>query len=236
MTISRAGRWPSASSRSASSPARSPSMIRRLSRSHSGRPGQFRRPAGLDRGRVHALEQLQQPGQRVVALPPPVVDQVERGLELLPADPGDRHDPRRVDDRRVEPGAHALVEEDRVQHRPRRRVQAERDVRDAQRGLHVRVAALDRADRLDRLQRVPPGLLLAGGDRERQAVHDDVGRAHAPVAGEVLDQPGGDRRSSTRRCAPGPRSSMVSAITAAPCSLTSGITRAIRDPGPSPSS
>ena len=33
-----------------------------------------------------------------------------------------------------------------------------------------------------------------------------------------------------------PCSSMVSAITAAPCSRTSGMTRAIRDPGPSPSS
>jgi hypothetical protein len=33
-----------------------------------------------------------------------------------------------------------------------------------------------------------------------------------------------------------PCSSMVSAITAAPCSATSGITRRIREPGPSPSS
>ena len=33
-----------------------------------------------------------------------------------------------------------------------------------------------------------------------------------------------------------PCSSMVSAITAAPCSRTSGMTRAIREPGPSPSS
>ena len=33
-----------------------------------------------------------------------------------------------------------------------------------------------------------------------------------------------------------PRSSMVSATTAAPCSRMSGITRAIRESGPSPSS
>ena len=33
-----------------------------------------------------------------------------------------------------------------------------------------------------------------------------------------------------------PRSSMVSAITAAPCSRTSGMTRAMRESGPSPSS
>jgi len=33
-----------------------------------------------------------------------------------------------------------------------------------------------------------------------------------------------------------PRSSMVSATTAAPCSRSTGITRAIRDSGPSPSS
>ncbi len=39
--------------------------------------------------------------------------------------------------------------------------------------------------------------------------------------------------SAVRAC---PRSSMVSAITAAPCSLISGMTLAIREPGPSPSS
>ena len=57
---------------------------------------------------------------------------------------------------------------------PGGRVEAEGDVGQAQGGLHVRVAALELADRLDRLDAVPAGLLLAGGDREGEAVDDDV--------------------------------------------------------------
>ncbi len=154
-------------------------------------PGELGCPAGLQLGRVHALEQLEQPGQRVVARAPAVIDQVQGDLKLFAADPRDRHDPGRVDDRRVQPGTDALVEEDRVEHRAGGRVQAEGDIGDAQRGLHLGVALLDRADRLDGLQGVPPRLLLAGRDREGQAVHDDVADPHAPVTGEVLDQPGG---------------------------------------------
>ena len=79
------------------------------------------------------------------------------------------------------PGVHALVQEHRVQHLPRGGVEPERDVGDAQRGLHVRVAALELADRLDGLQRVAAHLLLPGGDREGQRVDDDVGLVHAVV-------------------------------------------------------
>ncbi len=49
--------------------------------------------------------------------------------------------------------------------------------------------ALELGDRLDRLDGVPPGLLLAGRDREREAVDDDVLLAHPVVRGEVADQP-----------------------------------------------
>src|SRR5207249_4294800 len=76
-------------------------------------PGKFGRPAGLQFGRVHALEQLEQPGQRVVTRSPAVVDQVERDLQLLVTDPRDRHDPRGVHDRRVQPGTDALVLDER---------------------------------------------------------------------------------------------------------------------------
>ena len=51
-----------------------------------------------------------------------------------------------------------------------------------------RVALLELLDRVDRLDAVPADLLLTGGDREGQAVDDDVLDPHAPVLGEVLDE------------------------------------------------
>ncbi len=154
--------------------------------------GQLRGPAGLQVSRVHALEQLKQPGQRVVALPPPVVHQVQRHLTLLVGNPRDRDDPRRVHDRRVKSGPDAFGQEDRVQHGASGGLETERHVRHAQRGLHGRVPALQLGDRLDGLDRVAAGLLLAGGDGEGQAVDDDVLDAHAPVPGQVGDEPLGD--------------------------------------------
>ena len=118
-------------------------------------------------GGVDALEQLEEARQRVVhevalvVVPPPVVDQVERGLALLVGDARHRHDLRRVHDRGVEPGLDALVQEHRVEHHARGRVEAEGDVRDAERGLHVGVDPLELADRLDRLDAVAARLLLA---------------------------------------------------------------------------
>ena len=54
-------------------------------------------------------------------------------------------------------------------------------------------SALDLADRLDRLDAVPSGLLLAGGDREGQAVDDDVAARGCPqLPVRSLDQPVGD--------------------------------------------
>ena len=154
--------------------------------------GQFGGAARLELGRVHPLEQIEQPGQRIVALAPPVVDQVERHLTLLIRYPGDRHDPRRVHDGGVQPGAHAFGQEDGVEHRPGGGLEPERDVRDTQGGLDVRIAALQLGDRLDGLDAVAPGLLLPGGNGERQAVDDDVLDPHPPVAGQILDQPLGD--------------------------------------------
>ena len=199
----------SAVCRSASRPLRSPSMIRRASRSPSGSAASSSARVGPHRRRVDALEQVEEPLQRVVrpALgggPPPVVDEVERDLALLLRDPGHRQDLGRVHDRGVEAGLDALVQEHRVEHDAGGRVEAEGHVRDAERRLHRRVCALELADRLDRLQAVAAGLLLAGGDREGQAVDDDVLDPHAPVAGQVLDEPAWRRAPSTRRCGPGP--------------------------------
>ena len=194
LTISRAGRWASASSRSASSPFRSPSMMRRFSRSHSGSAASSSARLALTRGRVDALEQLEQPLQRVVAL----AAAGRRPGRARPArcSSGIRaigRILRGVHDRRVQPGLDALVQEDRVQHGAGGRVEAERDVRDAQRGLHVRVAPLELADRLDGLEpsrRVSSWPVAIGKVRQSTMMSLD---AHAPVAGQVLDQPVGDR-------------------------------------------
>src|SRR5690606_20803162 len=104
----------------------------------------------------------------------------------------DGEDLRGVHDRRVQSGLDALVEEDGVQQDARGRVEAEGDVRQAQRGLHGGVAPLQFADALDGGEAVLAGLLLAGADGEGEAVDEDVLLADAPVAGEVLDQPFGD--------------------------------------------
>ncbi len=194
--ISRAGRDASAASRSASSPSRSPSTIRRSSRSNSGSAAELLGPPGLRRRRRDALEQLHEPVERVVGRVgievPSVVDEVEGHRTLLVGDLGHRQDLRRRDDGGVEARVHAFVQEHRVQHLPRGCVEAERDVGDAQRGLHIGAAALELADRLDGLERVAAHLLLPGGDREGQGVDDDVGLAHAVVGREVLDEPLGD--------------------------------------------
>jgi hypothetical protein len=95
-----------------------------------------------------------------------------------------------VHDRGVQAGLHRLVQEDRVEHDPGGRVEPEGDVGDAEGGAHPRIAALELADRLDGLDAVAAGLLLAGGDREGEAVDQDVADLHPPVAGEVVDEAG----------------------------------------------
>ncbi len=73
---------------------------------------------------------------------------------------------------RSKPSLDAVVQEHRVEHRARARGHAEGDVRDAQRGLHAGDLRLDPPDALDRLHRRGSPLLVAGGQRERQAVED----------------------------------------------------------------
>ena len=152
----------------------------------------------LGRLGAHPGEQVEEPAQGVVAdravlgVLAAVVDQVAGDRQLLLADPGDRQDLARVHDGRVQSGLDALVEEHRVQHLPGRGVQAEGDVRQAQGGLDVGMCVLDPADRLDGLDAVAAGLLLAGGDREREAVDEDVLRGDAVVVAQVGDEAVGD--------------------------------------------
>ena len=128
--------------------------------------GELGGPRRLRRYRVHALEQVEHPRQRVVAGPPPVVDQVHGHLPLLVGDARQRDDLRRGHDGRVEPGLHALGKEHRVEHLAGGRLEPERDVRDPEGRLHVGVAALELGDRLDGLDArpawSPPGRSRSG--------------------------------------------------------------------------
>ena len=141
LMISRAGRCSSAASRSASSPFRSPSTIRRSSRSNSGSAGQLLGPPGLRRRGGDALEQLHEPAERVVARR----GGGRRRGRARPSAARRRSWPSAGSSPRdtiavSSPAFDALVQEHRVQHLPGGGVEAERDVRDAQRGLHARSA------------------------------------------------------------------------------------------------
>ena len=93
-----------------------------------------------------------------------------------------------VDHRQVQPRVHAVVQEHRVEHRARARGDAEGDVRDPQRGLHRRDLRLDRADARDRLDRRRAPLLIAGRQREREAVEDQqLGVQAVLLAAQVAD-------------------------------------------------
>ena len=86
--------------------------------------------------------------QRVLAA---IEDQIVGERALVLGDLGVRRDVGRVDDRQVEPGLDAVVQEDGVEHRAGRRAEAEGDVRDAEDGEDAGQLALDQPDALDRL-------------------------------------------------------------------------------------
>ena len=146
-----------------------------------------------------------------------------------------RHDACRVHDRGVEAGLHALVEEHAVEHVPQRGLEAEAHVRHAEHGGHAGELGLDAADGLDRLDAVAPQVLLAGAERERERVEDEVGRLDAvALDGEVVDALADANFQSAVRA--WPSSSIARQITAAPYSRASGTRGRSREPGPSPSS
>ena len=193
MMDSGRGRSASAASRSASRPLRSPSMIRRLQPLVQRQRGQLLGPRRPGRGRVDALEQLDEPLQRVVALAPPVVDQVQGDLALLVGDLRHRQDLAGVHDRRGQPGLHALVQEHRVEHLPGGRVEPEGDVGDAQGEVDPGIAARRSpgSPRSSRCRRggSPPARWRSG--RSAQSMRMS-GRRQPPAAGQVVDQPGRD--------------------------------------------
>ena len=148
--------------------------------------------------RRHPLKHLQVTLHRieghgaVVGELPPVVDQIQRGVALFVRDATHRNDLGGVDDGRGQPGLRTFMQEDGVEHLAGRRGEAERHVRHAQGGLHARESAFDLADRLDGLDGVAAGLVLARGDGEGEGVDDDVRLVHAPVVHQIGDESRGD--------------------------------------------
>jgi hypothetical protein len=118
-------------------------------------------------------------------------------------------------DRAGHAGAHRVVQEHAVQHRARRRVQAEADVGKAQDDLDVRKFVADQLDAFQRPLAELAVILVAGGDGEGQRVDQQV----AIAAGRALcrrNPPGAGDASLSSGVLAMPTSSMVSAITAAP--------------------
>ena len=95
-------------------------------------------------------------------------------------------------DRAGQAGLLALVQEHRVEHDPRDRLEAEGDVGQPERGADLRMPLFEQPDRLDCLQTVATRLLLAGAQGEGQAVDQDVALCQPPLAGQRGDQPLGD--------------------------------------------
>ncbi len=105
--------------------------VQALVRRHAGERGLLLR-RGDD---VGVLEVVDAALERVRAA---VEDQVVGQLPLRLGDLVDRAHVRRVHDRDVEPGVDGVMQEHGVQDGPRRRVEPERDVRDAQHRPHPR--------------------------------------------------------------------------------------------------
>ncbi|SPB31418.1 hypothetical protein MAJHIDBO_01724 [Propionibacterium freudenreichii subsp. shermanii] len=154
--------------------------------------GEFGGVLGAHIGRRDAGEHVEHPGQRVVVGGAAIVDQVQGDLSLFGIDAFHRHDLGGPHDRRVQSCLDRLVQEHRVEYDAGGRVQPEGDIGHAQGGAGPWMAALELGDGVERLQSVAAGLLLAGGDREGEAVDEDVSLVHAPGAHELIDQSLGD--------------------------------------------
>ena len=84
------------------------------------------------------------------------------------------------------------MQEDAVQHRARRGLQAEADVREPKQDLALRERLGDAADALERLEAKAPVLVVAGGDGEGERVEEEVVLVQAPLAREEVVDARGD--------------------------------------------
>ena len=96
----------------------------------------------------------------------PVEDQILGDPHLFLGDPVQRQDLREMHDRAGEAAAQRVVEKDRVQHLPGRRVEAERDVGEAEDDLALRHLLGDLGDRVQRVEAELPIVGVAGADRK----------------------------------------------------------------------
>ena len=125
--------------------------------------------------------------ERIVALAAAIEDEVLSTTALGLADLVQGEDLAHVHDGGAEPALLRMVEEHRIEHLARRRIEAEGDVREAEQDLHLGQC---RPDVLDRLQRREPELavvVVPRADREGQGVDHQVRcRQAVAVAGEVV--------------------------------------------------
>ncbi len=178
----------SASSRSASRPLRSPSMIRcsrRRSTVQSVRSSATTSPA------VTPFEHGEQGREGVVALPPPVVDEIEADLPGLLVDLRQRQDTAACTMAASRPASTHSWRNIELRTWRAAGVEAEGDVGQSDHGEDPGELGLDPPDALDRLDAVASTLLHAGRQGQDQRVEDQVGRLE-PVAvdGDVVDGPG----------------------------------------------
>ena len=127
--------------------------------------------------------------ERVVARLAAVVDQIEGEALGLLVGLVHGQDPGGVDDGGIEAGLHTLVEEHGVEHVAQRRLEPEADVRDAEDRRHAGQLRLDAADGLDGLHGVLAEVLLAGAEREREGVEDQVAGFEAVVVHRQVVDP-----------------------------------------------
>ena len=126
-----------------------------------------------------------------------VKDQIFGDPRLLGRDAVQRHDPREMDDGARQSAAQRMVEKDRVQDLPRRRVEPKRNVREAEDDLTLGHCLGNLLDRVERVEAEAAVVLVAGADRKGQRVKQQIGGRQA-VPGCRRNRTAGGR---SRACA-----------------------------------
>ena len=170
-------------------PSRSPSMMRWWSRSLDGQAAAV---GLLGLHRLDVGEHLEQLLQRVVAVS--ARRSQTRSRQTSRCSSGSRLSGTILPAWTIaesSPACDALVEEHAVEGVAGGRVEAEADVGHAERGVRAGDLGLDPPDRLDRVDRVAAQVVVAGRQRERERVEDQVARRQAvALDGDLVDAVG----------------------------------------------